>query len=200
MAVRHGQLDRPGGHNIRMKVNSFPLNRAGLKGNPAIEKAIGRERFPVYSAYRGESHASAIPDAVLSQLGDKRHLGIHTEMFADGVMELFESGVITNEKKTLHPGKIVSSFLMGSRELYDFVDNNPCVEMHPSHYVNDPFIIAKNDNMISINSAISIDLTGQVNSDSMGTRFYSGIGGQVHPLPHAHRLDVGSVVPDTILR
>ncbi|MBW2257625.1 MAG: acetyl-CoA hydrolase/transferase family protein [Deltaproteobacteria bacterium] len=121
----------------------------------------------------------AIPDAVLSQLQDKRHLGIHTEMFADGVVELFEAGVITNEKKTLHPGKIISSFLMGSRELYDFVDNNPVVEMHPSHYVNDPFVIAKNDNMISINSAISIDLTGQVNSDSMGTRFYSGIGGQV---------------------
>ncbi|MBW1879078.1 MAG: 4-hydroxybutyrate CoA-transferase, partial [Deltaproteobacteria bacterium] len=78
-----------------------------------------------------------------------------------------------------HPGKIISSFLMGSRELYDFVDNNPVVEMHPSHYVNDPFMIAKNDNMISINSAISVDLTGQVNSDSMGTRFYSGIGGQV---------------------
>jgi acetyl-CoA hydrolase len=121
----------------------------------------------------------AIPDAVLDQLHDKRHLGVHTEMFADGVMELFEAGVITNEKKTLHPGKIISSFLMGSRELYDFVDNNPVVEMHPSHYVNDPFVIAKNDNMISINSAISVDLTGQVNSDSMGTRFYSGIGGQV---------------------
>jgi len=121
----------------------------------------------------------AIPDAVLSQLQDKRHLGIHTEMFADGVVELFEAGVITNEKKTLHPGKIIASFLMGSRELYDFVDNNPVVEMHPSHYVNDPFMIAKNDNMISINSAISVDLTGQVNSDSMGTRFYSGIGGQV---------------------
>jgi len=121
----------------------------------------------------------AIPDAVLSQLQDKRHLGIHTEMFADGVMELFEAGVITNEKKTLHPGKIVSSFLMGSRDLYDFVDNNPVVEMHPSHYVNDPYVIAQNDKMISINSAISVDLTGQVNSDSMGTRFYSGIGGQV---------------------
>jgi len=129
----------------------------------------------------------AIPDAVLSQLKDKRHLGIHTEMFADGVMELFEAGVITNEKKTLHPGKIVSSFLMGSRALYDFVDNNPCVEMHPSHYVNDPFIIAKNDAMISINSAISIDLTGQVNSDSMGTKFYSGIGGQVDFVRGANR-------------
>ena len=121
----------------------------------------------------------AIPDAVLSQLGDKRHLGIHTEMFADGVVELFDNGVITNERKTLHKGKIVTSFAMGSRKLYDFIDNNPVVEMHPSNYTNDPFIIAQNDNMVSINSAISVDLTGQVNSDSIGTRFYSGIGGQV---------------------
>jgi 4-hydroxybutyrate CoA-transferase len=121
----------------------------------------------------------AIPDAVLSFLKEKRHIGIHTEMFSDGVMDLFEAGVITNEKKSLHPGKIVTSFIMGSRELYDFVDNNPVVEMHPSQYTNDPFIIAKNDNMVSINSAISCDLTGQINSDSMGTTFYSGIGGQV---------------------
>jgi len=121
----------------------------------------------------------AIPDAVLSFLKNKRHLGIHTEMFSDGVMELFEAGVITNEKKSLHTGKIVTSFIMGSRALYDFVDNNPVVEMHPSQYTNDPYIIAQNDKMVSINSAISVDLTGQINSDSMGTRFYSGIGGQV---------------------
>ena len=121
----------------------------------------------------------AIPDAVLSQLDDKRDLGVHTEMFSDGVMELFEAGVITNDKKTLHKGKIVSAFAMGSRLLYDWINNNPLVEMHPCDYTNDPFIIAQNDNMISINSAVSIDLTGQVNSDSMGTRFYSGIGGQV---------------------
>ncbi|MBW2457524.1 MAG: acetyl-CoA hydrolase/transferase family protein [Deltaproteobacteria bacterium] len=136
----------------------------------------------------------AIPDAVLSQLKDKRHIGIHTEMFADGVVELFEAGVITNERKTLHPGKIVSSFVMGSRKLYDFIDNNPFVEMHPSHYVNDPFIIAKNDNMISINSAISCDLTGQINSDSMGTTFYSGIGGQVDFVRGAQRSKGGKSI------
>ncbi len=136
----------------------------------------------------------AIPDAVLSQLTDKRHIGIHTEMFADGVVELFEAGVITNERKTLHPGKIVASFVMGSRKLYDFIDNNPVVEMHPSNYVNDPFIIAKNDHMISINSAISIDLTGQVNSDSMGTRFYSGIGGQVDFVRGAQRSKGGKAI------
>ena len=136
----------------------------------------------------------AIPDAVLSRLTDKRHLGIHTEMFADGVRDLFEAGVITNEKKTLHPGKIISSFLMGSRDLYDFVDNNPLVEMHPSHYVNDPFIIAQNDKMVSINSAISIDLTGQINSDSMGTTFYSGIGGQVDFVRGASRSKGGKAI------
>ena len=136
----------------------------------------------------------AIPDAVLSQLTGKRHLGIHTEMFADGVRELFEAGVITNERKTLHPGKIISSFLMGSRALYDFVDNNPLVEMHPSHYVNDPFIISKNDKMVSINSAISIDLTGQINSDSMGTTFYSGIGGQVDFVRGASRSKGGKAI------
>ncbi len=136
----------------------------------------------------------AIPDAVLSQLGGKRDLGIHTEMFADGVVELFESGVITNEKKSLHRGKIVSSFVMGSRTLYNFIDNNPVVEMHPSHYVNDPFIIAKNDNMVSINSAISIDLTGQVNSDSIGTRFFSGIGGQVDFVRGAQRAKNGKAI------
>ena len=136
----------------------------------------------------------AIPDAVLSQLGDKRHLGIHTEMFADGVVELFEAGVITNEQKTLHPGKIISSFVMGSRKLYNFIDNNPVVEMHPSQYVNDPFIISRNDNMVSINSAISIDLTGQVNSDSMGTKFFSGIGGQVDFVRGAQRAKNGKAI------
>jgi len=121
----------------------------------------------------------AIPDAVLTQLGDRRHLGVHTEMFSDGVVELVDQGVITNERKTLHPGKVVSSFLMGSEELYDYVDNNPLVELHPTQYVNDPFIIAKNRRMVAINSAIQVDLTGQVCADSMGHSVYSGIGGQV---------------------
>jgi len=136
----------------------------------------------------------AIPDAVLSQLDDKRDLGVHTEMFSDGVMELFDSGVITNERKTLHKGKIVSAFAMGSRQLYDWIDNNPLVEMHPCNYTNDPFVIAKNDNMISINSAVSVDLTGQVNSDSMGTRFYSGIGGQVDFVRGAVRSEGGKSI------
>ncbi len=120
-----------------------------------------------------------VPDAVLACLGDRRDLGVHTEMFSDGVMELIESGVINNERKTLHRGKIVSAFLMGSRKLYDFVHNNPIVEMHPTEYTNDPFIIAANERMVAINSALQVDLTGQVCADSMGTDIYSGVGGQL---------------------
>ena len=120
-----------------------------------------------------------IPDAVLLFLEDKKHLGVHTEMFSDGLVDLFEAGVVTNEKKTLHRGKIVASFVIGTRKAFDFVDNNPFMEFHPNEYVNDPFIIAQNDNMVAINSAISVDLTGQVCADSIGTRIYSGFGGQL---------------------
>ena len=120
-----------------------------------------------------------VPDAVLSLLGDRRDLGIHSEMFSDGVIELVERGVINGARKTLHPGKIIAGFLMGSRRLYDFVDNNPMVELHPTEYINDPFRIAQNDRMVAINSAIEVDLTGQVCADSIGPRIYSGVGGQV---------------------
>ncbi len=121
----------------------------------------------------------AIPDAVLHFLGDKRDLGVHTELFSDGVMELIQKGVITNEKKTLHTGKVVAGFILGSKKLYDFVDDNPIVELHPTEYVNDPFVIAQNERMISINSAIEVDLTGQVCADSIGPKLYSGVGGQL---------------------
>jgi acetyl-CoA hydrolase len=120
-----------------------------------------------------------IPDAVLLFLKEKRHLGIHTEMFSDGVVELFEGGVITNEAKTLHRGKIVASFVLGSKKTFDFLDNNPFVEFHPTDYVNDPFIIARHDKMVAINSALAVDLTGQVCADSLGRSIYSGFGGQV---------------------
>jgi acetyl-CoA hydrolase len=121
----------------------------------------------------------ALPDGVLHFLGDKRDLGIHTELFSDGVMHLVQKGVITNEKKTLHPGKIVAGFLLGTRRLYDFVDDNPIIELHPTEYVNDPFVIAQNEMMVSINSALEVDLTGQVCADSIGPKLYSGVGGQV---------------------
>lgn len=120
-----------------------------------------------------------IPDGVLRALYDKNDLGVHTEMFSDGVIDLVEAGVITNERKTLHRGKIVAGFLLGSQRLYEFVDNNPIVEMHPTGYVNDPFVISQNDRMVAINSAIEVDLSGQVCADSIGHQFYSGVGGQI---------------------
>ena len=120
-----------------------------------------------------------IPDAVLHFLINHKDLGIHTEMFSDGIIPLVEKGVITNARKSIHRGKIIASFVLGSRKLYDFIDNNPMVEFHPTEYTNDPFIIAQNDRMVSINSALEVDLTGQVCADSLGKMFYSGIGGQV---------------------
>ncbi|MGC8916587.1 MAG: acetyl-CoA hydrolase/transferase family protein [Thermoanaerobaculum sp.] len=120
-----------------------------------------------------------IPDAVLLFLKDKKHLGIHTEMFSDGLVELVESGVVTNERKTLHRGKTIASFVLGSKRTFDFLDNNPFVEFHPSDYVNNPFVIAQNAKMVAINSALAVDLTGQVCADSLGTSIYSGFGGQV---------------------
>jgi 4-hydroxybutyrate CoA-transferase len=121
----------------------------------------------------------AIPDAVLLFLNDKKDLGIHSEMFSDGVVHLARQGVITNARKTINPGKFVCTFLMGSRVLYDFVDKNPAVELAPVDYVNDPFVIAQHDDMISINSALQVDLMGQVNAEMIGARQFSGVGGQV---------------------
>lgn len=120
-----------------------------------------------------------IPDAVLRCLTDKKDLGIHTEMFSDGIIEIFEKGVITNRRKTLHKGKIVASFCLGTRRLYEFIDNNPVIEFHPSDYTNDPFIISRHEKMVAINGALEVDLTGQVCADSLGYLFYSGLGGQV---------------------
>lgn len=120
-----------------------------------------------------------IPDAVLAALKDRQDLGIHTEMVSDGVMEAIESGVITGAKKTSHPYKVILTFLLGSKKLYDFADNNPVFEAHPTDYTNHPFIVSQNDNMVAINSAIEVDITGQVCSDSIGKFIYSGFGGQV---------------------
>lgn len=120
-----------------------------------------------------------IPEAVLKYLGNHKNLGIHSELISDGIIELMKSGVVNNSQKTFHPGKTVTSFAVGSQALYDFVDRNPHVEFYPSEYVNSPTNIARNDKMVSINSALEVDLTGQVVSDSLGYQFYSGIGGQV---------------------
>jgi acyl-CoA hydrolase len=121
----------------------------------------------------------AIPGAVLARLKDRRDLGIHTEMFSDGVVDLVRAGAVTNRLKAVHPGRIVTSFVNGSRKVFDFVDDNPVVEFHPADRTNDTSLIRKNDRAVAINSAIQLDLTGQVCADSFGHRIYSGIGGQM---------------------
>lgn len=135
-----------------------------------------------------------IPDAVLKFLGSKKDLGIHSEMFSDGIIDLVDSGIINNSRKTLHPGKIIAGFILGSKRLYDFIDNNPSIEFHPQEYVNDPFIIAQNKKMVAINSAIEVDLTGQVCSDSIGPKFFSGFGGQVDFIRGAARSEGGKPI------
>jgi acetyl-CoA hydrolase len=120
-----------------------------------------------------------IPDTVLKYLNNKKDLGVHTELFSDGVIDLVEAGVLTNARKTLHPGKILSGFVIGTKQLYSWAHDNPLIELHPSEYVNDPFVIAQNERMVAINSAIEVDLTGQVCADSIGPKFYSGVGGQL---------------------
>jgi len=121
----------------------------------------------------------AIPDAVLKYLYHKKDLGIHTELFSDGVIDLVEAGVLTNARKTIHNGKIIAGFIIGTRRLYDWVDDNPLIELHRTEYINDPFVVAQNERMVAINSAIEVDLTGQVCADSIGPKFYSGVGGQL---------------------
>jgi acetyl-CoA hydrolase len=158
----------------------YPLPEAPQGGITDVNQKIGKIiAGMIPNGATLQMGIGSIPDAVLANLHNHRDLGVHTELFSDGVVELVEAGIINGAKKTLHPRKVVAGFLFGSQKLYDFVKDNAIVEMHPTHYVNDPFIIAQNDNMISINSAIEVDLTGQVAADSIGTRFYSGVGGQV---------------------
>jgi GNAT superfamily N-acetyltransferase len=120
----------------------------------------------------------SIPDAVLRHLKDKRDLGVHTEMFSDGLVDLYEAGVITNAHKSFHPGKVIAAFCLGSQRMYDLIDNNPVFEFYPTDYVSDPRNISRNSDMVAINSCLEIDLTGQVCADSLGYKFYSGFGGQ----------------------
>lgn len=121
----------------------------------------------------------AIPDSVMKYLRGRKNLGIHTEMFSDGIIDLVEEGIVNGEEKSIHRGKIISGFVLGTNRLFRFIDNNPVIEFHPQEYVNDPFVIAQNKKMVAINSAIEIDITGQVCADSIGTKIFSGIGGQV---------------------
>jgi 4-hydroxybutyrate CoA-transferase len=135
-----------------------------------------------------------IPDAVLPMLMDRKDLGVHSELVSDGVIPLIDAGVLTGARKNFKPRKIILGFALGSKRLFDYVDNNPTFEFHPTAYTNDPALIARNDNMVAINSALQVDLTGQVCSDSIGTYFYSGIGGQVDFLRGASRSKGGKPI------
>ncbi len=145
----------------------------------------------------------AIPNAVLAQLTDRKDLGVHTEMFSDGMLPLVEKGCITGMKKHYRRGRIVSTFCMGSRKLYDFLDDNPGVYMSDVKYTNDPYIIASNPKVCAINSALQVDITGQVCADSLGTKFYSGVGGQTDFIQGASLSEGGKAIiamPSTTLK
>ena len=172
-----------------------PLPELQAKPFGQVEKQIGEhiaELIPNGATL--QLGIGAIPDAVLASLEGKRDLGIHTEMISDGVVRAMEAGVLTGARKTLHRGKAIATLVLGTRELYQFVDNNPAFELHPSSYTNDPFVIAQNDNLIAINSALEVDLTGQVCADSIGTAVYSGFGGQLDFMRGATRSPGGKPI------
>ncbi len=151
---------------------NYPLPQAPQGGTGGVNGEIGRLiASMIPNGATLQMGIGSIPDAVLANLHSHRDLGIHTELFSDGVIELVNAGIVNCSKKSFHPGKIVAGFLFGTQKLYDFVNDNPIIEMHPTDYVNDPFNIAKNDKMVSINSAIEVDLTGQVCADSIGPAF-----------------------------
>lgn len=158
----------------------YPLPLAPQGGSSELHLKVGQHiAGMIPDGATLQMGIGSIPDAVLQNLTNHKDLGVHTELFSDGVVDMVERGVITCRRKTFHPGKIIAGFLFGSQRLYDFVDNNPIIELHPTDYVNNPYNIMQNDKMVSINSALSVDLTGQVCADSIGARLYSGVGGQL---------------------
>jgi len=160
-----------------------------------VVRAIGRHiASMIEDGSTIEVGIGAIPQSILSNLSGKKNLGIHTEMFTDSLIPLIESGVINNSKKVLNPYKTAASFIMGSKRLYEYVNQNPNVELYPSDYINDPFIIGRQPKMVAINTALEVDLTGQVCADSLGCRFYSGIGGQVDFIRGAARSPGGKPI------
>jgi 4-hydroxybutyrate CoA-transferase len=153
-----------------------------------LHRAIARQVAPLIpDGATIQTGIGGIPEAVLGLLGDHKDLGIHSEMVPDSAVKLIQAGVINNERKAIHRHKVIAGFVLGTKMLFDFIDNNPVFEFHRTAYANDPFIIAQNDRMVALNSAIEVDLTGQVCADSMGQTLYSGIGGQVDFLRGAAR-------------
>ncbi len=160
-----------------------------------LERAIGRNVAElIENGATLQMGIGAIPDAVLASLGSHVDLGIHTEMFSDGILDLVERGVITGRLKRTHPGKIVGGFVMGTRRLYDFIDDNPEVALLDIAYVNDTEVIRRNPRVAAINSAVEVDITGQICADSIGTRLYSGVGGQMDFIRGATRSEGGKPI------
>jgi acetyl-CoA hydrolase len=161
---------------------NYPIPEMAMseEGNSAVvEKIAGYIAELIPDGATMQLGIGAIPDAVLKYLRNKKDLGVHSELFSDGVIDLVNEGLLTNARKTLHPGKIIAGFMLGTRNLYSWADDNPLIEFHRTEYVNDPFVIAQNERMVAINSAIEVDLTGQVCADSIGPKLYSGVGGQL---------------------
>lgn len=160
--------------------HSEPLPTLQSGAASPVEKTIADNIVPlIRPGATLQMGIGGIPDSVYEALEGPLDLGIHTEMLSDGAMRAIERGVVTGNRKSLHPGKVLITFALGSEPLYDFLDNNPLIEAHPVDYLNDPFVVSQNDDLVAINSAIEVDLTGQVCSDSIGPYIYSGFGGQV---------------------
>ncbi len=186
--IHVSQIDRV--VETEQPIIELPLPKIG-----AVEEAIGKHIASlVDDGSCLQLGIGGIPDAVLLFLHEKNDLGIHSEMFSEGVVDLYNEGVITNSAKKYHPGKMVATFLMGTRRLYDFVDDNPVVNMLPVNIVNDPYVIAQNDRVVAINSAIQVDLMGQVVADAMGPVQFTGIGGQVDFVRGAARSRDGKAI------
>ena len=182
---------------------SYPIAEMPMaeEGDKTAERIAGYVADLIPDGATMQMGIGAIPDAVLKFLFHKKDLGVHSEMISDGVIDLVEAGVLTNARKTIHNGKIIIGFILGSQRLYSWVNDNPLCEFHRTEYVNDPFVIAQNDRMVAINSAIEIDLTGQVCADSIGPKFFSGIGGQLDFIYGASRSKGGVPIiamPSTI--
>ncbi len=158
-------------------IPEMPMSEEG--NSEVVEKIAGFIAELIPDGATMQLGIGAIPDAVLKYLHHKKDLGVHSELYSDGVIALVNEGVLTNARKTLHPGKIIAGFMLGTQELYKWSDDNPLIEMHRTEYVNDPFVIAQNERMVAVNSAIEVDLTGQVCADSIGPKLYSGVGGQL---------------------
>src|SRR5512138_2281784 len=162
---------------VNYPIPEMPMSEEG--NSDVVEKIAGFISDLIPDGATMQLGIGAIPDAVLKYLHHKKDLGVHSELFSDGVIDLVNEGVLTNARKTLHQGKIIAGFMLGTQRLYEWADDNPLIEFHRTEYVNDPFVIAQNERMVAINSAIEVDLTGQVCADSIGPKLYSGVGGQL---------------------